>query len=127
MLWIFAQNQQSFVHVHEVSVTGKKIEGMIAGGDTWVNNWSQSRCHRDLQNAKSIKKKPPFHCKKVVFVYDGVFVKAKNKGMLVPTRVVANRNIPQMNRKWLAEKTSARMRKTMRSPAMLYDGTKRRL
>ncbi|KMK72127.1 hypothetical protein MH138_12190 [Bacillus safensis] len=36
MLWIFAQNQQSFVHVHEVSVTGKKIEGMIAGGDTWV-------------------------------------------------------------------------------------------
>ncbi|MED1578183.1 hypothetical protein [Bacillus safensis] len=36
MLWIFTQNQQSFVHVHEVSVTGKKIEGMIAGGDTWV-------------------------------------------------------------------------------------------
>lgn len=36
MLWIFAQNQQSFVHVHEVSVTDKKIEGMIAGGDTWV-------------------------------------------------------------------------------------------
>ncbi|GLJ04553.1 hypothetical protein XJ18_01725 [Bacillus pumilus] len=36
MLWIFTQNQQSFVHVHEVSVTGKKIEGMIAGSDTWV-------------------------------------------------------------------------------------------
>lgn len=63
----------------------------------------------------------------MVVVYDGVFVKAKNKGMPVPTRVVANRNIPQMNRKWLAEKTSARMRKTMLSPAMLYDGTKRRL
>ncbi|APT48513.1 MULTISPECIES: hypothetical protein [Bacillus] len=36
MLWIFTQNQQSFVHVHEVTVTGKKIEGMIAGSDTWV-------------------------------------------------------------------------------------------
>ncbi|OYN67626.1 hypothetical protein [Bacillus safensis] len=36
MLWIFTQNQQSFVHVHEVTVAGKKIEGMIAGSDTWV-------------------------------------------------------------------------------------------
>ena len=36
MLWIFTQNQQSFVNVHEVTVSGKKIEGMIAGSDTWV-------------------------------------------------------------------------------------------
>lgn len=36
MLWIFTQNQQSFVHVHEITVVSKKIEGMIAGSDTWV-------------------------------------------------------------------------------------------
>ncbi|KPN12944.1 hypothetical protein AKG37_13695 [Bacillus australimaris] len=36
MLWIFTQNQQSFVNVHEITVAGKKIEGMIAGSDTWV-------------------------------------------------------------------------------------------
>ena len=36
MLWIFTQNEQSFVNVHEVTVTGKKIEGSIAGGDSWV-------------------------------------------------------------------------------------------
>ncbi|WP_282067612.1 hypothetical protein [Bacillus pumilus] len=36
MLWIFTQNQQSFVHVHEVTVTGKKIEGMIEGSDSWI-------------------------------------------------------------------------------------------
>lgn len=29
MLWIFTQNEQSFVNVHEVTVTGKKIEGFI--------------------------------------------------------------------------------------------------
>lgn len=36
MLWIFTQNEQSFVNVHEVTVTGKKIEGFIAGSDSWV-------------------------------------------------------------------------------------------
>ncbi|UYO36037.1 hypothetical protein NF868_02090 [Bacillus zhangzhouensis] len=35
MLWILTQNKQSFVHVDEVTVAGKKIEGMIAGSDTW--------------------------------------------------------------------------------------------
>ncbi len=31
MLWIFTQNQQTLIHVQEVSVSGKKIEGMILG------------------------------------------------------------------------------------------------
>ncbi|PCK22990.1 hypothetical protein CEY02_02250 [Bacillus pumilus] len=35
MLWIFTQNQQSLVQVHEVTVNGKKIEG-IMGNDSWT-------------------------------------------------------------------------------------------
>ncbi|AHL70343.1 hypothetical protein NST15_02435 [Bacillus sp. FSL R5-0820] len=35
MLWIFTQNQQSLVHVNEVTVQGKKIEG-IMGNDSWT-------------------------------------------------------------------------------------------
>lgn len=36
MLWIFTQNEQSLIHVHEITVTGKKIEGMIVGSDSWI-------------------------------------------------------------------------------------------
>ncbi|MEW6980978.1 hypothetical protein QQS15_18145 [Bacillus pumilus] len=35
MLWIFTQNQQSLVQVNEVTVQGKKIEG-IMGNDSWT-------------------------------------------------------------------------------------------
>ena len=35
MLWIFTQNQQSLVHVNEVTVQGKKIEGIMRN-DSWT-------------------------------------------------------------------------------------------
>ncbi|BBP87251.1 hypothetical protein BsIDN1_08690 [Bacillus safensis] len=67
---------------------------MIAGSDTWVKTLgkydSNDRAAEVLQDiVKTIeanqdatvtyrmpnqKKKPPFHCEKVVFVYDGVFL-----------------------------------------------------
>lgn len=36
MLWVFTQNEQSLIHVHELTVSGKKIEGMILGSTSWA-------------------------------------------------------------------------------------------
>ncbi len=36
MLLILTQNQQTIIHVQEVSVSGKKIEGMILGSTAWA-------------------------------------------------------------------------------------------
>lgn len=36
MLWVFTQNEQSLIHVHEITVSGKKIEGMILGSTSWA-------------------------------------------------------------------------------------------
>ncbi|CVN41282.1 hypothetical protein FBF75_16295 [Bacillus sp. S2(2019)] len=63
MLWIFTQNEQSFVNVHEVTVTGKKIEGFIAGSDSWVKTLgkydSNDRASEILQDIVKVIEKNP--------------------------------------------------------------------
>ncbi|MCY7718829.1 hypothetical protein [Bacillus altitudinis] len=62
MLWIFTQNQQSLVHVNEVTVQGKKIEG-IMGNDSWTKTLgkydSSDRAAEILQDIVKVIEKNP--------------------------------------------------------------------
>ncbi|KML18966.1 hypothetical protein K3L72_01100 [Bacillus altitudinis] len=62
MLWIFTQNQQSLVHINEVTVQGKKIEG-IMGNDSWTKTLgkydSSDRAAEILQDIVKVIEKNP--------------------------------------------------------------------
>ncbi|MFS0656940.1 hypothetical protein [Bacillus sp. 179-C3.3 HS] len=47
MLWIFTQDQQSLIHVNEVTVKGKKVEGNM-GSDSM--DWSKVLGKYDSQD-----------------------------------------------------------------------------
>ncbi|MGD6974907.1 hypothetical protein ACQCU3_12850 [Bacillus altitudinis] len=63
MLWIFTQNEQSLVHVHEVTVSGKKIEGMMMGNDSLASILgkydSNDRASEILQDIVKVIEKNP--------------------------------------------------------------------